>query len=171
VAQSTKDKRIAQLEKRLGMSDLAELEEQGVQIPENVKLEYRLRNLETQRPAPESQAPTSQGSGASLTTQDVSEVVKQYQLDANSPEVLEALRGTYRNRDHFEATLAKVALARVNRPQPSAAESAAPVTESSAPTKDTASMIARLNELQKFPSKNRAEIAKLSTELEARGWK
>jgi hypothetical protein len=171
VAQSTKDKRIAQLEKRLGVSDLAELEEQGVTIPENVKLEYRLRNLETQNQAPPSQTPTSQGSGASLTTQDVSEVVKQYQLDANAPEVLEALRGTYRNRDHFEATLAKVALARASRPQPSAAESAAISTESAATNKDTVSMIARLTELQKSPTRNKAEIAKLAADLDQRGWK
>ena len=127
VAQSTKDKRIADIQKRLGISDLAELEGMGVQIPPEVKTEYRLRNLEqgpgTRQPERSDQTPTSQGSGATLTATDVSDVVKTYQLDANTPEVLEALRGTYRNRDHFEATMAKLALKRSAAPQPSAAES------------------------------------------------
>jgi hypothetical protein len=124
VAQSTKDKRIAALEKKLGVGDLAELKEMGVEIPEKVEWEYRFRQLETQRQAPEApgQTPTSQGSGATLTAQDVSEVVKNFNLDANTPEVLEALRGTYRNRDHFEATLARMAMAKTSKPTPSATE-------------------------------------------------
>ena len=124
VAQSTKDKRIAALEKKLGVGDLAELEELGAQIPDSVKMEYRFRQLETQRQDPDSssQTTTSQGSGATLTTQDVSEVVRNFNLDANTPEVIDALRGTYRNRDHFEATLARLAVAKTNKPTPSATD-------------------------------------------------
>jgi hypothetical protein len=101
------------------------LEDAGVQIPDSVKLEYRLRQLENGRqdPEPSSQTPTSQGSGATLTAQDVSEAVKQFNLDANNADVIEALRGTYRNRDHFEATLAKLAISKTNKPTPSAADS------------------------------------------------
>lgn len=125
MAQSTKDKEINAIKKTLGISDLSELEAMGATIPENVKLEHRLRQLESGRTAdnsPEQKAP-SPGSGAALTAQDVSEVVKKFQLDANEPDVISALRGTYRNRDHFEATLAQMALARVNRPTSSPAES------------------------------------------------
>jgi hypothetical protein len=173
MAQSTKDKEIATIKKTLGISDLSELEAMGATIPENVKLEHRLRQLESQRTAEGSPEGTSSpGNGAGLTAQDVTEVVKKFQLDANDTEVIGALRGTYRNRDHFEATLASMALARVNRPQPSAAESAAISTpEAVTSHKDTATMIARLAELQKLPTKNRAEIAKLSAELDQRGWK
>lgn len=174
MAQSTKDKEIATIKKTLGISDLSELEAMGATIPENVKLEHRLRQLETQRTAEGSpdQKPSSPGNGAALTAQDVTEVVKKFQLDANDADVIGALRGTYRNRDHFEATLASMALARVNRPQPSAAESTTISTpESVAPNKDTGAMIARLQELQKFPTKNKAEITKLTTELDQRGWK
>lgn len=175
VAQSTKDKRIANIEKRLGIKDLAELEEQGVQIPENVKLEYRLRNLEEGRQTPEvpSQTTTSQGSGATLTAQDVSEVVKKFNLDANTPEVLDVLRGTYRNRDHFEATLANVALAQINKPQPSAASSAS--LQSSAVNSqrvDVNQLNAELTQLSRSPSRpgamqRMAEIKKILQEAGA----
>lgn len=133
VAQSTKDKRIAALEKRLGLGDLAELEEMGVTIPDSAKMEYRLRLLE-RRPEESSDKPQpSQGSGEKgFTAQYVSEVIKENNLDANDPQVLELLRGTYRNNDHFEAVMAKAALARVNRPAGSV--SAAPVIRSTGET-------------------------------------
>lgn len=124
--QSVKDKRIADIEKRLNSGQFAELEAMGAQIPENVKWEYRLRELE-ERSAQPSRKETSQGSGATLTAQDVSKVISDFALDANSPEVLEALRGTYRSRDHFEATMARLAIARASKPNPSPA--AAPVGE------------------------------------------
>jgi len=173
VAQSTKDKRIAALEKKLGVGDLAELEELGAQIPDSVKMEYRFRQLETQHQTESSeQTPTSQGSGATLTAQDVSEAVKQFNLDANNADVIEALRGTYRNRDHFEATLAKLAISKTNKPAPSAADSTTITGTTPISTKvETSVMIARLDELQKMPTKNRAEIQALKKELEKRDWK
>jgi hypothetical protein len=150
--QSTKDKRIANIEKRLGIQDLEELKAMGATIPDNVLTEYRFRQLEESRQsAPSSQAPTSQGSGATLTATDVSEVVKNYQLDANTPEVLDALRGTYRNRDHFEATMAKLALKRTTIPQPSAAEAASLQTP--------AASAAGVKDLQSAYEKKRNEIA------------
>jgi hypothetical protein len=141
MAQSTKDKKVAAIEKRLGMTDLAELEAMGATIPENVKTEYRFRNLE-QSPSESSpeQPASSPGNGAALTAQDVSEVVKKYQLDANESDVLEALRGTYRNRDHFEASLASLALARANRPQPSPAEASSLQAPASGVTPDEKSL-------------------------------
>jgi hypothetical protein len=173
MAQSTKDKRIADIEKqmsRLGLSDLAELEGMGAQIPDNVKQEFRFRQLESQRQTPEapSQTSTSQGSGANLTAQDVSEAVRQYQLDANTPEVLEVLRGTYRNRDHFEATLARVALARSNKPTPTPAESAS--LQSQPPAGKMAADVAdqkygELGRLLKEPSRNASKIESLKKEL------
>jgi hypothetical protein len=136
VAQSTKDKRIAEIEKKLKLSDLAELEGMGAQIPDNVKLEYRFRELESNRtPQGSGQAATSQGSGASLTAQDVSETVQRFKLDANQPDVIEKLRGTYRNRDHFEATLAQMALAQATK-QPGSATSASTLISPPAPTMD-----------------------------------
>ncbi len=133
-AQSTKDKEISAIKKGLGISDLSELEAMGATIPENVKLEYRLRQIEGQGAADNSpvQKAPSPGSGAALTAQDVSEVVKKFGLDANDAEVIEKLRGTYRNRDHFEATLAQTALARANKSAPDATATATINTHSTA---------------------------------------
>jgi hypothetical protein len=100
-AQSTKDKNAELVRRTPGINDLSELEAMGATIPENVKLEYRLRQIEGQQPAEGSpvQKPSSPGNGAALTAADVSEVVKKFNLDANDPDVIGALRGTYRNRD------------------------------------------------------------------------
>lgn len=154
VAQSTKDKRIAALEKKLGASDLAELESMGVQVPENVKLEYRLRNLEgghTSEPA-QVQSPSSNGNGEALTAQDVSEVIKEFQLDANNAVVLEKLRGTYRNRDHFQAEMAKIALAQVNRQPPSPASSTSLTGGSVATNTGSDELANEMNVLYRNPS-------------------
>src|SRR3990167_2093247 len=58
--QSTKDKRIAEIEKKMKLSDFAELEEMGAQIPESVKTEYRFRQLESGQSG-SGQTATSQG--------------------------------------------------------------------------------------------------------------
>jgi hypothetical protein len=171
-AQSTKDKEISAIKKGLGISDLSELEAMGATIPENVKLEYRLRQIEGQGAADSSpvQKAPSPGNGAALTAQDVSEVVKKFQLDANDADVIGALRGTYRNRDHFEATLANMALARVNRPQPSAAESTT-IQSGSASTNavDVDRLNAELIELSKAPSKNMKRIQEIGDILKKAG--
>jgi hypothetical protein len=171
-AQSTKDKEISAIKKGLGISDLSELEAMGATIPENVKLEYRLRQIEGQGAADNSpvQKAPSPGNGAALTAQDVSEVVKKFQLDANDADVIGALRGTYRNRDHFEATLANMALARVNRPQPSAAESTT-IQSGSASTNavDVDRLNAELIELSKAPSKNMKRIQEIGEILKKAG--
>lgn len=170
VAQSTKDKRIAALEKRLGTSDLAVLESMGVQVPDNVKLELRLQNLEgghTNNPA-QAQSASSPGNGDSLTAQDVSEVIQEFQLDANNAVVLEKLRGTYRSRDHFQAEMAKIALSQFKQP----ASPAASTTLASAPSHplDVSGKIAQLGVLQKEPTKNAEAIRALKKELDAANW-
>jgi hypothetical protein len=126
MAQSKKDKNAELVKKTYGINDLSELEEMGVEIPEKVKWEYRLRNLEGSRTQPESTVKTpSPGSGAALTAQDVSQIITDLQLDANDPQVIEGLRGTYRSRDHFESHMTKLALGRATKQPPSL--SAAPV--------------------------------------------
>jgi len=167
MAQSKKDKNAELIKKTYGVSDLSELEELGVQIPENVKTEYRFRQLEQQRTvdnSPTQQTP-SPGNGAALSAQDVSEVVKNFNLDANTPEVLEALRGTYRNRDHFEATLARLAMAKANKPQPSAAESSSLASGAAAQTPNEGDLLKKLNELQNDPVKNLKEIREIKAKL------
>jgi hypothetical protein len=155
MAQSTKDKEIATIKKSLGISDLSELEAMGAQIPDNVKLEYRLRQIETGQPPANSpaQSTSSPGNGAALTAQDVSEAVNGFNLNANDADVIEALRGTYRNRDHFENTLARLAMGKLNKQPPSAAESATIIGSAATGRINVDALNSELQQLVKTPSK------------------
>jgi len=137
MAQSTKDKNAELVRKTLGINDLSELEEMGVKIPDNVKLEYRLRGMEQGRPTEQthSQSTSSGGTGDVLTAQDVSEVIAKYALDANTPEVLEKLRGTYKTREQFQLTMADLAYTRSTKP-PSSPSAASTLTGAPAQNKD-----------------------------------
>lgn len=171
MAQSTKDKEIAKIKKQLNIRELDELEEMGVSIPDNVKLEYRFRQLEQEHQQPTQPTQALPGNSAALTAQDVSEVIKNAKLDANDAEVLEALRGTYRDRNHFEATLYKMALTRATQSPPSPAASTtlnAPPAQISAT--DIQGKVNKLNEYLKQPSKHKDEIKKLKEELQAANW-
>src|SRR5688572_16572561 len=70
--QSTKDKRIAKIEGRLGL--LAELEEQGATIPDNLKQEMRFRDLEERLTRPVQPAST-RDAGTSQQRQAVTDAV------------------------------------------------------------------------------------------------
>lgn len=175
MAQSTKDKEIAKIKRKLGIDDLKELEERGATIPADVKLEYRLQQLEqgSSAEAPE-QPKSSPGNGAELTATDVSEVIQSYQLDANDAQVLEKLRGTYRNRDHFQATMAEIALARATKSTPTPAASTT-LTSSAGKTvineTQAEEKYGELGSLLKNPTMNAAKIKALTEELESAGYK
>jgi hypothetical protein len=69
----------------------------------------------------------------------VSQVISDLSLDANDPAVIEALRGTYRNRDHFEAAMGRMALQKVNRKQPSPSAAPSGQTGNATPSQDAQS--------------------------------
>lgn len=167
--QSTKDKRIAEIEKRLNAGQFAELEEMGAQIPENVKLEYRLRELEQRTTQPAKT--TSQGSGVQMTAQDVLQVITDLKLDANDAAVIEALKSPYRNRDHFEASMARLALTRASKQPPSPSAAPAGNVPLSPPTSDETEVVAAYEkEMAALPRGSasiyaRAEIKKKYREL------
>jgi hypothetical protein len=128
IAQSTKDKRIAKLEKAMGVGDLAELEEMGATIPDPVKWEYRFRQLEQQNVRQE-----SGGTGLQSDGDSVSKVIQETGLDANRPEVLDLLRGQYRNMDHFAREAYALSKRLSTRSAPNLS-SAPPVTSDSTPS-------------------------------------
>lgn len=100
--QSTKDKRIAKIEGRLGM--LAELEEQGATIPENLKQEMRFRDLEERLTQP-AQPAERVDNGLSTQKQAVTDAIAkltEYGLTSNDPAFIELLRGKYQNKDAFD---------------------------------------------------------------------
>lgn len=150
--QSTKDKRIAGLERKVEtLSQIEQLESMGVQISDDVKTKMRLQQLEDMLSGSQSQ-PVSQGSGTKLTTDDVSRTIADFALDANDPEVIEALRGTYRNKDHFTAEMGKLALQQYKKPKPDASSSLAPSVPKTPGSPDLASAQAELQRLYKNPT-------------------
>lgn len=166
VAQSTKDKRIARLEKAVGI-DLSELEEMGVTIPENVKTEARLRRLEARESAPVQEA--SSGRGDSSDSEQASKVMQEAGIDANSPEGIGLLRGTYRNLDHFRAEAYSLKLRLANRPAPS--PSAAPAAQAEASPQGTDAEALK-KEWTKFLQDNRGNkfaIQQKRTEMRKKG--
>lgn len=100
--QSVKDKRFAKYDEALGrLGILDDLRAQGVTIPENVELKMRLAELEGKTAQPISGKVET--AVAETVSQTVSEIVKEAELDASDPRVVEWMRGTYRNPDHMRA--------------------------------------------------------------------
>ncbi len=171
LVQSQKDKRFSDIEKRLDAAGLKELEDLGVSIPDNVKQEYRFRDMQKkleQLSAPVQEA--SPGRGATSDSAKVSEVIKESGLDANTPEVISLLSGQYRNIDHFTAEAYKLKMRLANRPTPDAsaapAQSGGSVHIENSEEKKKA-LIAKVQEWQLKPSAHKQELADAYKEL---GW-
>jgi len=116
--QSTKDKRIAKIEGRLGM--LAELEEQGATIPDNLKQEMRFRDLEERLTRP-AQPAQSVDNGLSTQKQAVTDAIAEltkYGLDSNDAGFIELLRGKYANRAEFDLKVQRFVVGKLAPPKP-----------------------------------------------------
>lgn len=124
--QSVKDKRLSKVDKieeslsRLGV--LAELEEHGVTIPSDLKMEMRLKELEArlnQGASPDLDAGTS----TVTANADTARVLDELKLDASDPEVLRVLSGA----GDVTLGLAKLAVRRVTAPSPTPEQAAASI--------------------------------------------
>lgn len=166
--QSQKDKRIAKMEKQMEAAGLSELEEMGVQIPEPVKTEMRLRRLEEAREPTPVQEP-SKGKGGTSDSEQVSAVIKETGLDANTPEVIKLLGGEYRNLDHFRAEAFALRARQATKPAPDA--SAAPSLNAGTRASSSLSEAERetigeeIVTLMRNPTGNAERIAKLQAQL------
>ncbi len=174
--QSTKDKRISEIEKVLGGRSkiLAELESEGVTIPKEVRAELRMRELEemltkpAQQPAQERVDGSTQQKAA--TTDAIAELQK-YGLSTNDADFLTLLRGNYQNRAEFDLAVQKHVVGKLApQKQPNPADVVQSPATATAAVTDTSAKIARLAELQKQPTKYKAEINQLVAELEKAGW-
>jgi hypothetical protein len=162
-AQQTKDKRFSKIEEALGLRDL---EEMGVQIPDNVKQEMRFRALENRDPQQQMQKP-SQASGADASA-DWSKVVAEVGLDTNSPDYIALLRGEYRNLDHFTAEAYRVKARQTSQPNPDLSTEST-LKGDGGKTFDQNALLNEYNELSKFPSKNIARLKELEETLKQNG--
>jgi hypothetical protein len=176
--QSQKDKRISEIEKVLGGRSkiLAELEEAGVPITKEVRAEMRIRELEERLNQPEGQPTPASVDGSTQQRVAVTEAIAkltEYGLSSNDPGFIELLRGKYANRDAFDKAVLGHVVGKLapQKPANPADVVQAPATAAASVNGDTAAKLARLNELQKQPTKNREEIKKLAEELDKAGWK
>jgi len=120
-AQSVKDKRISQIEKKIGrLGLLAELEEQGATIPDNLKQEMRFRDLEERLTQP-AQPAQSVDNGLSTQKQAVTDAIAEltkYGLDSNDAGFIELLRGKYANRAEFDLKVQRFVVGKLAPPKP-----------------------------------------------------
>ena len=175
--QSTKDKRISQLEKALtGRGQvLAELESEGVTISKEVRAEMRIRELED-RLAQQSNPPVPQSVDGSTQQRtavtDAIATMKQYGLDANDAGFIELLRGNYPNRDAFDKAVLSHVVSRLAPQKPAEPSGVvqAPATSGATSNKlndaQLQQKLRQLNDMYRQPSKFKKEIAALEQELE-----
>lgn len=175
--QSVKDKRFSEIEKVLGGRDkmLAELESEGVNIPKEVRTQMQIRELQErlaqQSPQP-AQADVDGSTSQKAAVTDAIAELQKYGLTSNDPAFLELLRGKYANRSEFDLKVQRHIVGKLAPPKPAnPADVVQPPATNQASTPDVSSKIARLGELQKQPTKYKAEIAQLVTELDKAGWK
>ena len=165
LAQSAKDKRFDKIEKQMDALGLSELQEMGVEIPENVQQEMRIRALERRAPVQE----VSRGSGAPQNSDEVSKVINELQLDANTPEVIRLLSGQYRNLDHFRAEASMLKMRQLQSPQPNPAAAPAMTGGGGGGKIDPEALYAKKLELYRSPTKNKAAIAEIDKQLKEAG--
>lgn len=172
---STTDKRFSKLEKVAGKLDLlAELEEQGVSIPKEVRSELRIRELEERLSQSSPQPAPSKVDGSIEQKQAVAEAITElnkYNLSSNDPAFLDLLRGQYPSKEAFDAKVQRYILGKVAPQQPpSPADLVQSPSAAGSTGKNVQAKIARLQALQREPTKNRAEIKQLTEELDAVNW-
>jgi len=164
------DKQIGQV--RTDVKRILELKESGMselQIQRELQLDALLSGQPTQN-APVQQ-PTGSGQPQNAGV-DVEAVVKSLQFQPNDP-ALAALRIKYAAspQDLINAA-ADLRLSQLKTPNPTPGNlPSLQGNPDAAGGPNTQQMIDRLEELQISPTKNRAEIIRLTAELEARGWK
>lgn len=137
--QSTKDKRISKIEKALGgrLDLLAELEEQGVSIPKEVRTEMQIRELQERISQPPAQPAPVSDNGLSQPKTAVTEAIAElskFGLDQNDPAFLELLRGRYANRAEFDLKVQRYVVGKLAPPK---AANVADVTQAPAAARST----------------------------------
>lgn len=130
---------------------------------EKEEAEFRSAILEVREILKSGGSVPAQASGAKVEP-SVAKVLEQYpELDANDPDVVAKVLS---NNDPVQAELAALRILNKRTQTPSPTAAGIPTGTPSTPP-DEASKIARLAELQKTPTKHKAEIDKLIKEL---GW-
>lgn len=175
--QSTKDKRISQIEQVLGGRSkiLAELESEGVSIPKEVRTQMEIRELREQIAQQPAQPAEVRDTGLSQPKTAVTEAIaklQQYGLEANDPGFIEILRGRYANRTEFDNKVMSHILTKLAPPKPA---NVADVTQSPATARTTEKSVEALTEEYKQKMReargNRPLLSTLRAEYQSKGVK
>lgn len=164
--QSVKDKRIARIEGQLAsLGQLAELEEMGAEIPEKVKLEYRLRQLEG-RSAP---TPEDKGMSQDEAVARAKNILSKAGVDMNDPDLTalwqKAYSGNTQGYLQMLEDVTEMAVKKSKQPSPTSAQSPAPGGESPSPI-DADALLADIQEAQRTGDlKKMAELEKKAKEV------
>jgi hypothetical protein len=122
-AKSLQDKRFNKIETALGLRSnvLAELEADGVTIPEEVRTRMEIRELREQINQPPSQPAPVRDDGSSQQKAAVTEAIAElnkYGLSSDDAEFLNLLRGTYSNRAAFDLEVSRLIVKKIAPPKP-----------------------------------------------------
>ena len=176
--QSQKDKRFSEIEKALGGRSkiLAELESEGVTIPKEVRTQMQIRELEERLAGQTNQPAPVRDDGSSQTKTATAEAIaalKDNGLTTDDPAVIDIFRGRYGSKAEFDLAVQKYINQKLRPPTPAnpADVVQSPAASQSSGSGDVQTKIARLAEMQKQPTRYRAEIAQLTQELDKAGWK
>jgi hypothetical protein len=179
-AQSVKDKRFNQFEKRDDSVKelLATLKAANVPIPPGVEAQYQLRDMLDEELARRGVAPVPDksisGAGASKTDNfNVVEELQKFGFTTNDPDVMKKVqdlgKGLYRNPDHFRADIAELAVTKLKPPTPSSLlNSPAKGGGGGSQQLDEAErekLSGNLIDLMREPTKNAAQIEALQKRL------
>jgi hypothetical protein len=162
--QSTKDKRISEIEKVLGGRNkiLAELESEGVTIPKEVRTQMQIRELEERLAGQSSQPAPASVDGSTQQKAAVTEAIaklQQYGLDQNDPAFIELLRGRYANKTEFDNKVLGHVVSKLAPPKPAnPADVVQGPARTSASGVDVGKLTAELNQLAANPTRPGAMV-------------
>ena len=173
--QSTKDKRISEIEKVLGGRSkiLAELESDGVNIPQEVRTKMEIRELREQIAGQSTQPAPAVVDGSTTQKAAVTEAIaelRKYELSENDPAFIELLRGKYKSREEFDL---KVKGHIIGKLAPSKPANPADVVQSPAAARPSTvnvdALAAEMQTLSREPSKNFKRIQEIGELLKKAG--
>lgn len=177
--QGDKDRGIAQTKKEVDdlkrkFTEIEKLKSKGFsedEAFEELEIRDAIRELRSQMKPNNSVQPSPAGNGNGLAVEKA-ETLKKYGLNENDPDVAKALSDVDSNNPlALENAALRVAFNRTQKPTPDASAASSVTNTPTQRETDTPTLINKLSEMQKHPSKYRDEIQKLSKQLDERGWK
>lgn len=174
--QGDKDRSVTKTSKELEIlkkqfAEIEKLTKGGLDLDAAVEeYDFRatVRDLKSQLGQATSVSTPPVGNGESGTA-DVAKVFEQFGLDPKDPRVLVEMQKSHKDPDALELAAYKLSKSLATAPNPTPSQNPA-MQDGGAAHENVSDKIARLQLLQKTPTKNVAAIKKLVAELDAANW-